>query len=190
DDETKKLASEILALADQVASETSRLGSWIVEPSENVDLYTVVGEALRLVAPPSDITADIDLSKVPTWVTASRQQLVYVFVNLIQNASDAMRSGGRLTIEGGCSELDGISWVTLRVSDTGIGIPSEIIDHIFELGSSTKRGAEGRLGLGLWWAKTYVERLGGQLTVTSKPGVETCFTLSLPVAGSIYSKGE
>jgi signal transduction histidine kinase len=74
--------------------------------------------------------------------------------------------------------------VLLEVSDTGIGIPSDQLERVFERfyqvdGSATRRF--GGMGLGLALVKQIVEAHGGQVTVASQAGVGTTFTVSLPV---------
>ena len=68
-------------------------------------------------------------------------------------------------------------WVKIEINDTGQGIPKENIEKIFATFFTTK--GEGR-GFGLWRAKTIIENLGGNISVTSQKGTGTTFTILLP----------
>ncbi len=109
-------------------------------------------------------------------------QLQQVLVNLIINARQAMIGrGGILKVEAG-SETDGARWI--RVTDTGCGIPPEILDKIFEPFFTTKSQAEKPdqqgTGLGLLICKDIMESYGGKITVESTPGQGAAFNLWLP----------
>lgn len=104
-----------------------------------------------------------------------------VFVNLFQNAAEAMKGEGVVTVRGEVHS----GRVEISVTDTGPGIPPEYHEKIFEhafSGRSDNRG--GKLGFGLWWVKTWMARLGGTVQVTGEGGQGATFLLRLPyVAG-------
>lgn len=108
-------------------------------------------------------------------VLADANQLQQVFLNLIINARDAMEKGGTLTIETGLKD----KWVYLKFSDTGCGIPQEIMDKIFQPLFTTKEEGKGT-GLGLSISQEIVERHQGNLDVESVVGRGTTFTIRLP----------
>lgn len=106
------------------------------------------------------------------------ETLVTVIGNLIENAFEAMNSkadtyDGRKELLFGLYSRPGA--VLISVEDTGEGIPSEDIAHIFENGFSTK--GQGR-GTGLYQVKTMVEALGGKVSVETQPGIGTSFSVS------------
>ena len=104
-------------------------------------------------------------------------ELVQVFLNLTKNAYDAMKDGGAFTVT---TALAGdVARVT--VSDTGCGMPSEIIDRIFDPFFTTKGPSEGT-GLGLAICYDIVEKHGGKISVESKEGKGTTFSITLPVS--------
>ncbi|WP_242471005.1 ATP-binding protein [Thiocystis violacea] len=112
---------------------------------------------------------------------SDRARLTQVLYNLIRNA-DTFTDGGviRLTLEPG---RDGASAV-IQVADEGIGIQPDEQERIFEplyQGVSGIAGAvSSGIGLGLWLSRRFVETLGGRLTVTSEPGIGSCFRIELP----------
>lgn len=106
----------------------------------------------------------------------SETQLSQVFLNLIVNASQAMPQGGDISIHTQCDQGRCI----IRVEDTGPGISEEIQENIFEPFFTTKAVGEGT-GLGLAISQDIIRRHGGEITVQSKPGQGTTFTISLPL---------
>ncbi|HEC33562.1 MAG TPA: HAMP domain-containing protein [Chloroflexi bacterium] len=105
-------------------------------------------------------------------------QLSNVFVNLIDNAADAMPEGGTLTVKADLSP-DRQS-VVVQVTDTGCGIPPENIKHIFSPFFTTKPLGQGT-GLGLSIAYGIVKMHHGAIQVKSRVGKGTTFTVTLPV---------
>jgi PAS domain S-box-containing protein len=115
-------------------------------------------------------------------VAGDDARLVQVLVNLLINAAHAIEPGhtdeNRVSVDAGTRE-DG--WVQLEVSDTGSGIPPEILGRIFEPFFTTK-GVEKGTGLGLSICHGIVTSFGGKLEVASELGKGTRFTISLPPA--------
>mgnify|MGYP001573868479 CR=1 FL=1 len=98
-------------------------------------------------------------------------------MNLLLNAADAMPEGGTVTILAG-SEA---GRVRIEVRDTGVGIPAEHLDKIYDPFFTTKPRGKGT-GLGLSVSYGIVKEHAGTLSVESNPGEGSRFTVSLPVA--------
>ncbi len=113
-----------------------------------------------------------------TTVSGDFNQIQQCLINLIFNAVDAMPEGGTLTI--GCVHNQSKGIVEIKVEDTGSGISEEDLPHIFEPFYSTKREGNG-LGLGLATVFGIIDRHKGTITVDSKLGKGTVFTITLPV---------
>ena len=118
-------------------------------------------------------------------VAADRRHLDQVLLNLVSNAVKFTQAGGRLSI----STRPGRDAVQLLVADDGIGIPPEHLESIFEeftqVDSGMGRSREGT-GLGLPLSRRLARGMGGDITVSSLPGVGSTFTLTLPAArGSV-----
>lgn len=111
-------------------------------------------------------------------VLGDAEKLQQLFLNLFLNAADAMRDGGdlRVTIEPGEAAS-----VVVRVADTGIGIPADKLEVIFDPFYTTKEAGQGS-GLGLVVARGIVADHDGQIDVTSQDGVGTEFRVEFPVA--------
>jgi signal transduction histidine kinase len=105
--------------------------------------------------------------------------------NLLENAIHYTPEGGKIVVSTGKKKKGGHLWTTVKVADTGIGIPEEELPHVFE---RFFRGKEPRTmqtpgtGLGLAIVKEIVEYHGGQVTVASQVGRGTTFALYLPPA--------
>ncbi len=112
-------------------------------------------------------------------------RMVQVLDKLINNAVRHTLPDGRVTITTNVAESDDRSWTTVTVADTGIGIPSDELPHIFD---RFFRGAEPRAmqltgtGLGLPIAQAIVELHGGRIGVESEAGAGSTFTVWLPLA--------
>jgi two-component system, NtrC family, sensor kinase len=106
-------------------------------------------------------------------------QITQVFLNLIGNAIDAMPEGGCLTIE--TSQSTELDRVAISIRDSGTGMTSAQIEHIFEPFYSTKPEGEGT-GLGLSVTLGIVKGHGGSISVESEPGYGTTMTVQLPIA--------
>jgi signal transduction histidine kinase len=112
-------------------------------------------------------------------VQADIQQLNHLFMNIILNAAQAMNGKGKLRIETG--KVSGKEQIGIEISDTGPGIPEEVIPHIFEPFYTTKEEGKGT-GLGLSLAYGIVENHGGRITVRNKSGGGAAFNTVLPIA--------
>jgi two-component system cell cycle sensor histidine kinase/response regulator CckA len=123
-------------------------------------------------------------------VKADVSQFEQVIVNLVVNARDAMPNGGKLAIRTAnvpaaevaafaCKGMPAADYVLVEVSDTGTGIPPDIVDKIFEPFFSTKEVGKGT-GLGLSTVYGIVKQTGGFIYVDSKAGESTTFRIFLP----------
>jgi signal transduction histidine kinase len=146
------------------------------------DVEPLVGPQLR--------TKELEYSAVietECWVSADRDKLVQVLLNLISNAIKFTPAGGRVSMA--CvSRRDGsdaADQVFLRVTDTGVGIPRSKLDAVFEpffQVDTTLAGRSSGAGLGLAISRDLVRGMGGDLRVRSEPGAGASFTIALPRA--------
>ena len=109
-------------------------------------------------------------------VMASTNQMRQVFLNIFKNAKEAMPKGGTLFVR--TSKED--NRVLIHIQDTGIGIPEEIKDKIFDAFFTTKQKVKG-VGLGLSVCYGIIRDHGGEIKIKSEEGKGTTFTISLPV---------
>jgi signal transduction histidine kinase len=110
-------------------------------------------------------------------IRADANQLSQLLMNLLLNAAEATPEGGRITIS--ANKLTYVDKIEVRVSDTGRGIPPDILPHVFEPFFTTKRGKG--TGLGLSICQAYVRSHEGDIRVDSVLNHGTTVTLMLPV---------
>ncbi len=144
-----------------------------------VPLHACVQDALATVKIPPAVRVHISgLDALPP-VLAGKESLTFVFTNLLQNAMEAMGGEGEIHIWG----EEGPEDVWVHVRDSGPGIPAHLHERIFDFATSRRRHHAGhKLGFGLWWVKTLMSRLGGEVRVESRPSEGTTFHLRLPRA--------
>lgn len=111
-------------------------------------------------------------------IYGDRKLLIQVFLNLILNAIDAMPGGGKLTIN--VFEDKRTNFITVKVSDTGTGIPEHLLSSIFNPFFTTKQTGKGT-GLGLAVSRGIIEKHGGNIEAESKEGAGSTFTIYLPI---------
>ncbi len=154
----------------------------------NRELKQFYGLLERLI--PKTIKIGMDLQKDLRLIEADPSQLQQVVINLAVNARDAMPHGGVLHIETKnvylgeeyCKEHLGFRpgyYVLLSVSDTGVGIPEDVIERIFDPFFTTKEPGKGT-GLGLSTVYGIVKRHSGSIHCYSKPGQGTTFKIYFP----------
>jgi len=147
--------------------------------ANEIDIEECISEAKKMSKFPQEIIFNMEnLSDLPR-VIANEKSLVFVFSNLLENASNAMRGNGIISIYG----KESGNFVEIYVEDNGPGIPHEIQEKIFEFDYSDSRPSNpGKLGFGLWWVKTLMNRLGGFVSVESNMEIGSIFKIRLPKA--------
>lgn len=153
------------------------------EMEEEVELSEVFAITLDELSPlirKKDLTVSIE-NTPDISLTGSRVMLYRVMSNLLENAAKYNREHGSISIVTGRDD----NGVTVKIEDTGIGIPEEALSHIFEpfyrVDQSRSR-AVGGAGLGLPLVKDIVEKHGGEVTVKSAAGEGTTFILRFPAS--------
>jgi two-component system cell cycle sensor histidine kinase/response regulator CckA len=157
-----------------------------------LDLHPFVKELGKLLGRvlPENIQLDMNFADVSYVVKADPTRLQQAFMNLVLNARDAMPNGGRLCfglsrcrIEAGevspYSEIPPGEWICIVISDTGQGIPVEVLPHIFEPFFTTKPVGQGT-GLGLSQVYGIIKQHGGHIDVSSQLGEGSRFSVFLP----------
>jgi len=144
---------------------------------QKLDINEVICKALSQLTVPENVEIVNQPGKKTGDILADPGQLEQAFGNIILNSIQAMPEGGQLVIK---SEVTDPGWIAVSVSDTGVGIPKDVMKKIFEPLFTTK--AKG-IGLGLALTRTLVEENDGIIDVLSEAGKGSTFTIKLPVAG-------
>ena len=183
--------AHLTTLINEVLS-YARLESGAITYAVRPTLVTeAAANAAALVEPQrvaKEIALDIRLPEVvdgsPFYVIADQDKLQQILINLLSNAVKFTPAGGRIALEL-LTEPDRRGMAVLRVSDTGVGIPADKLQAIFEpfvqVGRSLSTPGEGT-GLGLAISRDLARGMGGDLTAESEEGKGSVFTLTLPRA--------
>jgi len=176
---------------DLIRSESTRCGNIVRDlltysresrtEFQECQLNHIVQRALRLVEhhiEVAGIETEVGLYLKNDLIICDGEQVTQILIALMINAVEAMPSGGLLQIKTWDDPTIGSNQVFLSVSDTGIGIPDDIRDRVFDPFFSTKQEAKG-VGLGLAVVYGIVQRHGGKITVDSDPGTGTRFSVHL-----------
>ncbi|MBI4697412.1 MAG: HAMP domain-containing protein [Nitrospirae bacterium] len=155
-------------------------------PSEKGDLN--ISEVLRRTihmvenqAKFLNIKFDVRLEDTPFIVLGDVSQFQQIFLNMMINAADAMNERGTITISTRKTTVDKKPFVEIEFTDTGSGIPEEIMGKLFEPFFTTKPVGKGT-GLGLSVSHGIVKHFGGQIDVKSTIGKGTSFFVKLPLS--------
>ncbi len=141
------------------------------------DLSTLVRDLLEFVEPEDErlsIRHHVDLPVGLPLVMVDESAFKQAVMNLLVNARQAMPGGGELIVR---LRREG-NWVALEITDTGIGMSAQTVEHCFDEYWSDKKGGTG---LGLSTARRILEEHGGTIAVVSEEGRGTSFTIYLPL---------
>ena len=186
-----KVIERQMAVLQRLVDDTldlSRVGAGKVElrrePLALGGLLREAVESCRAAIDKRDHRVDVVLPDAEIGIEGDPQRLHQVFVNLITNAAKYTPPGGRIWVKG---TIEGDEAVA-RIEDNGVGIPQEMLPGIFELFTqvgTTRRQAEGGLGIGLALVKNLVTLHGGSVQVKSSgPGKGSEFAVRLPLSAS------
>lgn len=166
----------------------SELESVTIEQcEEEADLLTAAREAMELLAPAAEASGvTLAVSGEEAWASISPGRVKELLLNLMENGVKYNENGGSVHVTIAAYG----DWVTAAVSDSGIGIPPEAQQRIFERFYRVDRGRSrkaGGTGLGLAIVKHIVQLYGGAVALESAPGKGSTFTVRLPAASNHIS---
>ena len=187
-DEYRTFLEDCLSVAGHMRGIVERLltlarldaGNDPVRPSQTnaSQLAEVCAQIVGPVAKAKEISLEVEAEN-PCWLMADPDKLREVICNLLHNAVQYNKPGGKIRLR----VSPGADTVVIEVSDTGIGIPADQLDLIFERFhrvDPSRHGDGSNAGLGLSIVKGYVTLMGGAIAVESEPGRGTTFRLHLP----------
>lgn len=158
---------------------------------EDIELSVVISRAIETTQPITQGRNQrlmVSLPSEPVWLRADPTRLAQVFSNLLNNAAKYTQEGGEIVLT---AKLEG-NEVEVGVRDTGIGIPKEVLPHVFDLFTQADRSldrAQGGLGIGLTLAKRIVQMHGGIVQAFSDgPNTGSEFVVRLPVVSEPASR--
>lgn len=176
---TKRISGELDRLS-QLSRDILLFARPLEEEIKPININTLISDTIsfwrtQLEKIGIEVSLYLDDTLPPTTVPVNRFK--QVLSNLILNAQQAMNAGGKLIIS---TKLTDDGFIQISLVDTGSGIPSHILDKIFEPFFSTKKEGKGT-GLGLYTVRSIIKRLGGKINVSTTVGKGTVFDIILPV---------
>jgi signal transduction histidine kinase len=183
-----ELINSVLKSADRCGTITHRLLGFAKHMEiqrDIINLEMLLKEVLGFLEKEASyrgIRVEMNCDQNTPRIVSDRGQLQQVFLNIINNAFAAVDDGGLIKID---IAGDAEGSVSVRIADNGMGIAEEHLSRIFDPFFTTKKGAGTGLGLSITYG--IVQKLGGQITVTSQLGQGTCFTVLLPAGQEEYS---
>ncbi len=192
---TRRLLNLINQLLDISKLETGKIKLQVSEDNLEEFARAIILSFLSL-AESKKIRYEYELPKSGRMVLFDNDKLEKILTNLISNAFKFTSEGGRIFISIQYTLTPGNKtheFVEIKVSDTGIGIPADKLDKIFDrfyqVSDSNAREAEGS-GIGLALTKELTELYRGEINVESEVGKGSTFTVRLPVSSELFSVDE
>ena len=173
--ENIKNIEENLYYIDKIVADLQDFTKALKPNKEKVSIEKIIEEALLVVTIPSNLQVSISIAEGFPNITGDFSMLKRVFINLIQNAVQAMPNGGNLKIKAQCEN----NHACISIQDTGEGISEEVKNKLFTPLFTTKSKGQG---FGLAVVKRLVEAQNGKIGFESQKDEGTTFTIQMPLA--------
>ncbi len=167
----KNISEQLLSLAiiDERDKEKCELNKVLVNHPVDVFINKIRNDGHEV---------DLILPEVSPEVFATQNQMQQMLIQFLENAEDALIDGGKITIKIETVKTENDTYAVITLTDTGVGIPKENINKIFQPFFTTK-GKKGT-GLGMMIATNIISNIGGSIGVKSNPGEGTSIKVILP----------
>jgi two-component system sensor histidine kinase ChvG len=178
----------LISRVREISQIDARIGKEKTGRIELCGLIRQTAERFQLQSRKTETGIDVGCIDEPVYIRASAERIIQLADNLIDNALSFSPPGGRVTVEVSTKENGtGEAAAVLTVSDSGPGVPRELIGKIFNRFFSYRTNKEGggarHAGLGLSIVKSVAEGYGGTVSAENKQGGGAEFTVLLPVEG-------
>ncbi|WP_209809266.1 ATP-binding protein [Ammoniphilus resinae] len=160
-----------------IVSELLVLGKPTIQTVENYDLHSILSEITPIIESEANlynVELHIQMVEEPLPITCSKDHIKQVLLNISKNALEAMPNGGCLTITSGLQK----DHAKVEISDTGNGIPPEVMERIFDPFFTSKKNGTG---LGLVVCKRILDMYGGTISITGTSEKGTSVGITLPL---------
>jgi len=169
-EELTRLNRSLVAVLNQTTA--------VDERHDHFDLREIIRDLELLLAPQAKhqrVAFEVSVPDREVRLAGHRDRLKQALLNLATNALEAMPDGGRMDVS--LDAPNGRAMISIR--DSGPGIPPEVVEKIYGMYFTTKKGGTG---IGLYVARSVVESHGGTIQVQTEHGQGTCFQVDLPIA--------
>ena len=176
---TEKMTEQIDTLSD-IASDFSDFAKIHTVVNEELDLNEIMETAISMYKDIPSVSISFHHAGFPCLIEGDRKQLIRVLTNLLNNSVQAIEEGKRGKIDLFLSKKG--NWFLVQIEDNGVGINPEEAGKIFQPNFTTKSSG---MGLGLAIVRSIILSHGGEISFSSKPGVSTVFTITLPAGETL-----
>lgn len=169
--DAEKIITNLLAFARDTELEISQ-----------VDIRSLIDQIVLIARKESDrmhIRIHTQVSQTPLYYHGMAGLLQQIMLNLVTNAMNALSQGGNLYLSAQMLQLDFGSALEIRVEDDGVGIAPERLEHIFDP-FVTYSNQRQSTGLGLWITRRFIQKMKGEIHISSQLGVGTTVIITLP----------
>ncbi len=173
--ETLSMETEV---AERILSDLLNFSKATTLARERINICDPIEEAVRTSNIPQDILVESALPDEGCFVEADYDKMKQVFQNLLSNSVSAMPDGGTITIKAECKENS----VEVKLRDVGTGMNKETLERLFEPLYTTKQKG---IGLGMSTVRDIIKHHKGEISVESREGEGTEFTVKLPLSQSL-----
>ena len=187
---------EELSILNEEIDRVSRIVSGLTEPQstpheERTDVNGIMKDVVRLFTIsrylPTSVNINVSTTELPSEIVGSADPIRQILLNLIKNSVEALPMGGVIEVRNNGRKIrDGRSYIELCISDTGSGIPADILDKLFSPVHSSKNGENHGLGLSI--VQSLVKKINGFISCRSGR-LGTTFELLLPAHDAIGNNG-
>ncbi|MBT8153249.1 response regulator [Epibacterium ulvae] len=181
-------ARSLLALINDILDLSKMEARDVTLTPVNFDVRRCFETAMTILSPLAEekgIALTLDVAEeVPKYLCGDDRRITQILMNVVGNAIKFTSDGG-VRVEVGCIVENDTPHLSFDISDTGIGVPAEVQERIFERFSQADAATSRRFGgtgLGLTISQRLAQAMGGEITITSQPGHGSCFTTKLILA--------
>lgn len=189
-DEQKKMLSivqnsarHLLSLINDVLDISKIEAGELELHMKEIELVPIIEDVFALINPQAEekgLELNLRVSDHPRFITVDERRFEQVLINLMGNAVK-FTFQGKITL----SYYAENNFLILRIEDTGIGIPNEMLSKLFQPFMQVDMGIDRKFegtGLGLFISRKIIEMMGGSIEVQSEPDKGSCFTITLPLS--------
>ncbi len=188
DADARSRAEDVLAECNRLSRRVRRLLTFASLPENDralIEFAPIIREVVHEMSPRFEqkgIRVNLEIDPKSILITADRDEIASILIELLSNALDHTPTGGQVYLK----SKSAIGFVELDVADSGRGVPTATVPHIFDLFFTTRAGGTG---VGLAWARRVAQSVGGTLQLVDSVHTGATFRLRLPISADAKKSG-